>query len=127
MSIQAAFQKSGNNVDSVIRSLYPQLVVTSQEASVPIADVASQGVAVSDGLFIEQIPPEGTKRFFAARHVPHTILGQLDRVGAIITRHEDKSSHMSIVCRSKGVPVVSLSEEAYGDEGEPASSFRYFV
>lgn len=101
-----------------LSSLYPTLTVIEVTHEYPVASIPAHGV--ESGRLIDQ-------HSFLLAHSSHEqcvvlassirpdILSHINRLAAIISLREDSSSHLSIVCRSKGIPIVNVSTDVLVD------------
>ncbi len=115
ISLYKTFDNAGSNdAEEIIHSLYPTLNVLYIEQSFPVLESVSDGVVCSNNIYIEKPPSDKENGgILMSKNVRADILGHLDKIHAIITLQEDKSSHLAIVSRSKGVPIINITEDNY--------------
>lgn len=100
----------------LVRALYPTIEVHDVDRRFGIRTSASEGVVVCDAVHLDELPADvGSECIFATQVLPRAILGRLQAVVAIVTSYEDPSSHLAIVCKSKGIPLVSLGEQGFAE------------
>lgn len=113
--VQAPFKfDDPHAAKELVRALYPRIDALNIDQQYKVLSSASEGVALSDIVCLEHVPTDGDcECIFAARIIPRAILGQLRAISGIITTYEDPSSHLSVVCRSKGIPVVNIGDSEF--------------
>jgi pyruvate, orthophosphate dikinase len=98
-------------LNTFISSLYPKLIIFSVDASFPVREVVSEGIVLSSGICSNRIPED--KGIYMSKNLSPTILSKINNISAIITISEDSSSHLAIVSRSKGIPIINLSDDTF--------------
>lgn len=107
-----------DRAENFIKNLYPKLIVKEITTDIAIDRVSSQGIILSDNIYYNKIPEDGKNGIVLAERVPSKFLGFLNRISAVVTLDEDPSTHLSIICRSQGVPVVNLKKEDFDNFGK---------
>lgn len=105
-------QKTCSELTKLTKKVYPNVTIKHTDIELSIKGAPSGGVVVGDGVIQELSSfQKGTKSVFVNENVPNTVLGHIESLAAIVTTHEDASSHLSIVCRSNGIPVVLVTKD----------------
>ncbi|MFA4994114.1 MAG: putative PEP-binding protein [Bdellovibrionales bacterium] len=101
-----------SEIKILIGETYPKIKIQKSVFECTVTGCPADGVAVANFIATDTNSiKSGHKNVLITPKIPSTVLGRLNDVVGIVTIHEDPSSHLSIVCRSTGVPVLLVKEE----------------
>lgn len=99
--------------------LYPKIVVTSKEEKYEIYNVISHGVASGKIFSYEDskknISLNDEPIIALIKNLKANNLMQSLNVNGIITTSADKSSHIAVTLRARGVPIIIISNEMFDE------------
>lgn len=100
------------------KSLFPVLTILDLKHSYPLVSIASAGIAVgklTNQDFLMSGGACSAELVVVATKIQPDLLSYLDLIVAVISTEEDPSSHVSIVCRAKGIPIVNIDKATFGE------------
>lgn len=99
-------------IRELMANTYPKITINKADFECPVLGTPANGVVIADHVITSMDDiVKGEKNILVIERAPSAVLGRLEDVRGIVTVSEDPSSHLSIVCKSNGVPVLLVHED----------------